>query len=98
MPGRGNGGRNGGGHGGGHGHGMGGGPHGHQPEMDDLGQGGEEHGRSASSPGHLKQGAGAQSARDFAPGHRGDPMGETPRDAGDAATEDPQPDSLERET
>ena len=36
------------------------------PDSTDNGFG---RGRSASSPGHLKKEAGAQSARDFAPGH-----------------------------
>ncbi len=96
MPGQGNGGNR-GGNGGGHGHG---GLHGQPGELGQRGEGGQggEHGRSASSPGHLKRDAGAQSARDFAPGHRGDPAGETPRDAGEAGVERPEPDSLERET
>ncbi|HEX3265543.1 MAG TPA: hypothetical protein VHR16_07730 [Candidatus Limnocylindrales bacterium] len=56
------------------------------------------HGRSEWSPGHQKRDAGAQSARDFAPGHQGDPAGETPRDDGQAAVEQPEPDSIERES
>ena len=87
MPGRGN-----AGHGAGNGPGMG---SGNGPEPG-HGNGGE-HGRSDWSPGHQTQAAGAQSARDFAPGHRGDAAGETERDAGDAAIEQPQPDSTERE-
>ena len=60
-------GRGGGNRGGGGGRGAGGG----------WGAGGP--GRSASSPGHLKRAAGAQSARDYAPGRTG-------RDAADAGT------------
>ena len=36
------------------------------PDLDTDGS--DVHGRSASSPGHLKKAAGEQSARDFAPG------------------------------
>ena len=70
MPGKGKGNGNGKGHGMGHtGNRDGemrddrGGPAG---QLDDA-----VHGRSASSPGHLKRDAGAQSARDFAPGRAG---------------------------
>jgi hypothetical protein len=59
MPGRGK--------GSGHGKGMG-------QAGDDAGMGRRDdavHGRSESSPGHLKREAGAQSARDFAPGRAG---------------------------
>ena len=42
----------------------------HAPEQ--AGGGSEQvHGRSEQSPGHRKQAAGAQSARDFAPGRAG---------------------------
>jgi hypothetical protein len=57
----------------------------------------EGHGRSESSPGHLKKAAGAESARDFAPGHGGTPPGQVDRDRGENATETAEPDSLERE-
>jgi len=39
------------------------------PDSTDQSTGG--HGRSESSPGHLKKAAGAQSARDYAPGRTG---------------------------
>jgi hypothetical protein len=55
-------------------------------------------GRSELSPGHRKHAAGAQSARDYAPGRGSEPPGEMNRNDGDAATEKPEPDSLERET
>lgn len=46
---------------------------GREASADELGgERGDSHGRSASSPGHLKKAAGVQSARDFAPGRRGD--------------------------
>ena len=68
-------------------------------------------GRSESSPGHLKKAAGAQSARDFAPGRSGDApgrsgdapgrSGDAPgrvgRDPGEGAMETPEADSLVRE-
>ena len=57
----------------------------------------EQHGRSESSPGHLKKAAGEQSARDFAPGHGGQAPGQIGRDRGENAAETPEPDSLERE-
>jgi len=70
MPGRGNAGR------------KGRGPLG--DEQADTGSGAREgRGGSESSPGHLKKAAGAQSARDFAPGHGGRPPGRQGRDAGD---------------
>ncbi|HUQ43702.1 MAG TPA: hypothetical protein VM451_04720 [Candidatus Limnocylindria bacterium] len=62
MPGQGKHNGKGGQHGQGGEHGQGGGQ---QEPMEP--QGG--HGRSEQSPGHLKKAAGAQSARDFAPGH-----------------------------
>lgn len=69
------------------------GPAGKGREDDDPG-GGQGLGRSESSPGHLKKAAGAQSAREFAPGHGGQPPGRQGRDAAnpDAA------DQLDRET
>jgi hypothetical protein len=56
-----------------------GGPMGHEGPMGDdgngepdvLDHGGPGRGRSESSPGHLKKAAGAQSARDYAPGRVG---------------------------
>ena len=77
MPGRGNAG----------GHRMGhGGNEGGEHRMPDRGQSEDNdelirhqdggHGRSASSPGHLKKAAGAQSARDYAPGHANSGPGE----------------------
>ena len=56
-----------------------------------------QHGRSESSPGHLKKAAAEQSARDFAPGHGGQAPGQIDRDRGENATETPEPDSFERE-
>ena len=41
------------------------------PNSTDPGAGQSGHGRSDSSPGHVKQAAGAQSARDYAPGRMG---------------------------
>lgn len=93
MPGRGNAGGHGGqGKAGGHGRGHAG-----------NGDGGadmpvqEQHGRSESSPGQLKKAAGAQSARDFAPGHGGRAPGQTNRNRGANATVTDEPDSLLRE-
>jgi len=57
----------------------------------------DQHGRSESSPGHLKKAAGEQSARDFAPGHGGQAPGQIGRDRGENATETPEADSMERE-
>lgn len=53
--------------------------------------------RSELAPGHLKQDAGDQSARDFAPGQGGTPPGEMPRNRGENAVETPEADSLTRE-
>jgi hypothetical protein len=88
MPGRGNaGGNNGAGHG-------------RDPDHGPTRGGGDvaEPGRSGDSPGHLKRDARTGSASDFAPGHGGTPPGQMDRNAGDAAVERPEPDSLERET
>ena len=57
----------------------------------------DQHGRSQWSPGHQKREAGAQSARDYAPGHDGDMPGQVDRDAGESAVERPEADSLDRE-
>ena len=82
MPGRGNGGRGNGGRGNA-GRGQAGQEHGRgreantgDPRDERVDELGDSPGRSASSPGHRKKAAGAQSARDFAPGRRdlGQPM------------------------
>ena len=54
-------------------------------------------GRSEWSPGHMKRDAGAQSARDFAPGHGGKAPGQVGRDRTENAVERPESDSFERE-
>jgi len=63
MPGR--------GHGRGRGRNDGGGVHGEAPDAAGPDHGMPERGHSEESPGHLKRAAGAQSARDYAPGRIG---------------------------
>jgi hypothetical protein len=69
--------------------------HGHGDISESAGV--DPHGRSDSSPGHQKREAGTASASGFAPGHGGTPPGQLDRNAGEAAVERPEPDSLERE-
>jgi hypothetical protein len=51
----------------------------------------------SNAPGQMKKEAGEQSARDFAPGHGGEPPGQVPRDSTANAAETQEPDSLDRE-
>ena len=57
----------------------------------------EVRGRSELSPGHQKKAAGGRSARDWAPGHGGQPPGQHGRDSSENAAETPELDSFDRE-